>query len=286
MNLPTTTGPTQANPDLIDLYERYLEEDLSRAESTIGTYVDVLRRAERTLPAGLDGACGDELRDFVRGGRRRAKATRALYRAAIVGFFRWATDPADPRLDFDPGPLIPKVHVPTREARPIETSMLREIIGRAADPFRLWLILAAFAGLRCVEIAALDRADITAEHIYVRGKGDKVRVVPARPEVWRVVEPLPPGPLVVRASGERGDRRWVSQRANYHLQHTLGCSGVTIHRLRHWFGTAAYRSGEDILAVKELLGHANVATTQRYVQVASSRRARAVSGLPGLDEAA
>ena len=57
--------------------------------------------------------------------------------------------------------------------------------------------------------------------------------------------------------------------------------GTTGHQLRHLFACRVYAQERDILAVRELLGHASVATTQRYTQVPLDALRSAVGGLPG-----
>lgn len=263
--------------DLIDRYARHLR-DLGRAESSIATYLDVLHRLDRELPAGLVAAHAEELRDAIyRDGRGRA--TRKLYRAIVCGFFAWATDPAEPLLDFDPAALLPPVSLPQRKPRPVPDDQLADLLARAGDPFRGWFILAAFAGLRCCEIAALDLDHITEAHVWVQGKGSKERFVPTHPAVWQLTKRLPAGPVAADDGGFRLDRQQVSHRGNHHLHRVLGHDAVTMHRLRHSFGTRAYRVCRDIRAVQELLGHASIATTQLYVAADVAAMQRAVAGL-------
>lgn len=268
--------------DLIGEYRQHLLFELDRAASTVKTYIEVLRRMDAQLPSGLACAHTDELRDWINAGNR-SKATRHLYRAAAVGFFGWATNPADPILDFDSAQLLPGIRVPDRAARPVTTQALADILARARPPYDVWFRLAAYTGARCAEIAALDRDHVTEAEVWVQGKGGKERLVPCHPLVWAAVRSLPPGPIARTALGGRADRRSVSLRGNRHLQHVLGYDDATMHMLRHWFGTHAYEaSGRDIRATQDLLGHANVNTTQRYVAVAAAGRSRAVADLPAV----
>lgn len=265
--------------DLIDSYLSQLRSE-GRAVTTITTYADILHRLDRELPAGLACAHADELRDWIYTDQRRP-ATRALYRAACVGFFAWATEPSDPRLDFDPTRWLPRVRLPRRSSRTLPDDQLGDILARANGPFRRWCLLAAGAGLRCCEIALLDREHVSSESIWVQGKGGKERVVPTHPSVWAAVRDQPPGPLARTPDGTaRASRRQVICRANFHLQRTLGQSGVTMHRLRHWYGTNVHEAaGGDIRVSQELLGHASPATTQVYVDTTRNKKAAAVAAL-------
>lgn len=267
--------------DLIAEYETYLR-DLNRSQETIDCYIGLLHRMDRELPYGLYSAMGDELRDwiFVDG---RASNTRALYRTAASGFFGWASHPLTGHLDFDPTSVLPEIRVHARQSRPPEDDVLGEILSRATGRYQTWLRLAAYGGQRCCEIASLDRRDVTEKATWIHGKGEHERLVPTHPLVWEVIEPLPAGPVALNVDGTPASRQAISRSGNQYLQRTLGFAGVHMHLLRKWFGTQAYlASGNDIRAAQELLGHANVTTTQLYVAVTQSARAQAVGGLPVL----
>lgn len=258
--------------NLIDEYERHLI-GLGRAAATRESYISTLRRADTDLDAGLLSACTDELQDWIFTDNHMP-ATRALYRAAIAGFFAWATDPDEPRLDYDPARRIPAVHVQPGRPRPVPAPQLAGILASAPRPFFLWYVAASHAGARCIEIAQLDRDDITEDETLLRGKGGKSRLVPSHALVWQLAQELPPG-LV--AGGL--DRRQVSSRGNAHLDR-LGFPTVTMHRLRHTFLTSAYDACKDIRAVQRLAGHSSVSTTQIYVEAREDVMRLAVAGLP------
>ena len=245
--------------------------------ATVETYTDLLRRLDRQLPYGLAECCHDELVDaiYVPG---RKPATRALYRAAVRAFFVWAAADDGP-LDFDPAARLPKVKVPKGEPDPIMTEQLADILHRAAEPYRTWYLLAAYAGLRCVEISRLDREHITPRRIRVNGKGGKVRTVDTHPGVWAAVRSFPAGPIARNGTGGRATRKDIRDRGNRHLQRSLGLREVHMHRLRHWFGTEVYQSHGEFVA-QRLLGHESPATTAGYARVASARTAAAVAALP------
>lgn len=280
--LPEATDVREPH-DLISQYQQHLEDlrDLGRISlSTIETYVGILRHMDAELPAGLASANTDELRGWI-SGRDRAIKTRSLYRTTACGFFRWATSPLDPILDFDPAQLLASVRVPRRVARPIRTSQLADILARAAAPYRLHYTLAAYAGLRCCEIAALDIDHVTVDEMWIQGKGGGERLVPTHFLIWEQVQGLPDGPVVLLRNGARASRKNVQINANRHLHKVLGYQDVTMHRLRHWFGTEAYEaSGKDIRATQELLGHASMSTTQGYVATRVGPKRQAVTGLP------
>lgn len=267
--------------DLIAGYERHLR-DLGRAASTIGTYIEELRRLDRVLPVGLVSANAEELKAWIYSDAHQP-ATRRLQRAIVAGFFRWCCDPAmhEHPFDFNPVVHLPKITLPQRKPRCLPEDRLYDILSRAVRPHLDWFLLASYAGLRCTEISALDVEHITEAEIWVHGKGCKERTVPTHPLIWALAEHLPSGPVAVDDEGNRLSREQVSHRGNYRLQRSLGHTGVSMHKLRRWFGTRAYEACRfDIRAVQELLGHAQVSTTQIYIAASPANMVHAVAGLP------
>lgn len=265
--------------DYIGDYVKHLRT-LGRAESTITTYTEILHRLNRELPDGVARAHGDELVNWIWDGHR-SPATIALYRAVCREFFAFVTDPDYPGVDYDSSRHLPAVRVPRRKARPPTTEVVADILDRAREPYRTWFVLAAYAGLRCCEIAALDRDHVTREMVWIHGKGSHEREIPTDAYVWAAVSTLPPGPVARGRDGERTTRQMVTDRGNRQLQLRLGHRDMVMHRLRHWAGTQFYRaSGGDILATQRFLGHASVTTTQIYVEVASQAMVAAVAALP------
>lgn len=268
--------------DLIAEYEQHLR-GLNRSPRTIEDYLGLLRRLDRDLPCGLLGAHTEELRDYINDARRSAPATRSLNTAIVVGFCAWVTDADRPvRLDYNAAVGLPRVKVPRRRRRVIRNEWLADILHGAADPYRTWFLIAAYGGLRCCEIAGLDRGHIGERQIWIReGKGDKERIVPTHPKVWQAIAELPPGPIAVDRDGRtRLTAAQIAHRGNHHLRGPLGYPGISMHALRRWFGTNAYRATRDPRAVQELLGHSSLSTTQVYIDVAEEEKAAAVAGLP------
>lgn len=258
----------------IERYERHLTT-LRRSENTIRTYMTLLRCMDRDLPNGLVGANRDELEDYLNG--MRSSSAVILNRAVLRGFFGWACDPEehDEWLDYNPTTRLARPKTPEPDPKPVASDQLAHILASAAEPYRTLFILAAYAGLRCLEISRVERQQITEQVLLVRrGKGNKLRRIPTHPILWRAVAGLPPGRVTQLSPAQ------VSANGNWRL-HKLA-PGATMHALRHWFGTEAYNRSLDILAVKELMGHASVATTQVYVRVADGQRRAAVAALPDL----
>jgi integrase/recombinase XerC len=271
--------------DLVADYERHLRR-LDRSPNTVACYIRTLRQAERELPYGLAAATTEELEDWIfstsparRGGGERGKTTRSHYVRILRGFGRWAADPKRPRLDFDATAELPQIKPTKGKPKPAREVTLIELLDRVPQPQRTWLVLAAYGGLRCCEISALDRQDVTAERIWLHGKGEVERYVPTHPLIWEAVRDLPPGPVAVGADGARLTDTQVSHRGNYRIR-KAGHRGTSMHQLRHRFATRAYDATRDLVAVQELLGHSDVGTTRKYVEMNRDRMAAAVASLP------
>lgn len=269
---------TKPRTELIEAWLTDLTER-DKADATIGTYSDIVCRAHAELPHGVPFATADELRAWIRGPGRKP-ASRKLYRAALNSFFAFATHPADPRLDFNPMPLIPSVKALRGRPRPITVDALADILDRARMPYQLWFRLAAGAGLRCVEISRLDREHITAESIWVKGKGGTEAQVPTHPAIWTCVQRLPAGPVARMRDGKRADRHSISNRSARVLA-DLGHPGVTMHRLRHYFGSQVRRAAHgDLRIAQEGLRHSGPAQTAVYTDYLQEDLVTAVRAVP------
>lgn len=282
----TTTTTTLGRPNpLIDEYLRHLLEDLRRASTTITTYREILNRMDAEMPEGIEAANADEIKDWINTGDR-ADATRALYRAAAAGFFKWANDPwreEQYKLTFDPMVMVPTVTVPETEPIPVDDDQVAHLLRDGGEPYRGWFTLAAYGGLRCIEIAALGRRHVTEKALRVHGKGGKRRTVPTHRKVWELVRDLPDGYVVRNSRGAGMTRQGLSIRGGGRI-HELGYAELSMHDLRGWFATKAYiASKHNLEVVRRLLGHSSVATTQRYLRFADPARAEAVDGIPELN---
>lgn len=228
---------------------------------------------------GLATATPEQIEAFL--DRRHVSAkTRYTWISHLSGFYRWAIDFG--YLQSDPTVRISRPKVRANLPRPIATDDLVLALEMANPMMRSWLLLGSLTGLRCAEIAHLTVADLlwADRLIHVIGKGDKPRLIPMHPEVERSLAsmPLPSrGPVFRRPRGGPFPAAQVSREGSLYFQ-GLGI-GATMHQLRHWFGTQAYRACRDLRVVQELMGHASPTTTAIYADWSREEAYRAVSSL-------
>ncbi len=160
-----------------------------------------------------------------------------------------------------------------------------EQVGRFWGSFRTARDLALVAlmllnGLRSREVLALRLEDLRFQEAQVRvqGKGSRVRFLPLPPETIRILRcwldserPWTNAPEVfVSLKGPARGRAMTPAGLRSLFRHHRACSGVpeaNPHRFRHTFGTDMIRAGVSLPALMRLLGHTQIHTTLRYIQL-------------------
>ena len=136
------------------------------------------------------------------------------------------------------------------------------------------------SGLRLAELVGinLDDIDLSQRQLVVTGKGNKTRYLPVGRKAisalqrWLRIRPQycrEPGQqaLFLSKTGKRISPRNVQSRLNRLIQRQALGQKLSPHVLRHSFATHLLESSSDLRAVQELLGHANIATTQVYTHL-------------------
>jgi integrase/recombinase XerC len=134
-------------------------------------------------------------------------------------------------------------------------------------------------GIRVAECCGLDCEDLDRSYGTVRvlGKGDKERVVPvgevalAAVDAYLAARGRATGPLFANHRGGRLTSRSVHRIVGRQARLSGLDRRVTPHTLRHTFATHMLGEGADLRLIQELLGHARLATTQRYTHVTSEQ---------------
>ncbi len=218
--------------------------------------------------------------------RGYAATTVARKVAAIKSFFGFMV--ADGIIKQNPTEGVSSTKVGKSLPKPISISQVQRLLEQPAKLStpeakrdRAMLELLYATGMRVSELVSLNLADLDAEGGYVRcfGKGHKERLIPVHQRaVGAVKEYLDEvRPKLVRSSeekalflnrrGERLTRQGLWQiLKGYAKAAELGAE-VTPHTLRHSFATHMLSGGADLRSVQELLGHANISTTQVYTHL-------------------
>jgi integrase/recombinase XerD len=288
----------------IDSFVFHLQVQRGLSPNTISAYSRSLLRLAAFLrrEVGADAGPGDATRarveaflKVVHEGGLSARSLAALV-VALRQFYRWAVDnghaAADPMED---------VEIPRFQRRlPVVFSErdVQAVIEAPADASargvrdRAILELLYGSGLRISEVLGLDVPDVNLVQGFVlaRGKGRKERVVPisepCRDAVDRYIKDARPLLMVRKRPALRGrrDPLFVTARGTvltrqgffknlqaYGIQAGLVHS-ISPHKLRHSFATHLVEGGADLRSVQEMLGHADLGTTELYTHVSDARR--------------
>ena len=281
--------------------DRYLEMAVFEAglsEATLSAYGADLRRYITFLSdngvTGIDDVVRDDILDHLGGLIASGLQARSLARhlSAIRQFHQFLHGEHLVKLDPSEGIETPRL------ARLLPHSLSNEEVERllaapgqdpeAAHGVRDTAILELFysCGLRISELANLpvNQVNLDESAVRVRGKGSKVRLVPLGARARAAIAawlPLRNGglrnddTLFLNARGKRLTRGAVWKV----VKHWVCAAGinrnVTPHMLRHSFATHLLDHGADLRAVQELLGHADIGTTQIYTHVSVARQREA-----------
>lgn len=266
---------------MTDLIDRHLAASRAAGLSpkTIAAREELLWRLDRELPCGIEEASTEELQQWLGRPGWQSK-TRETYWCHITAFFRWATRGTRPILDYDPSADMPRPRVGPHLPRVATDDQLAHVLASLDRPALRAVILAAGTGMRAGEVADALREHITPTRVIIYGKGDKMRSVPVPAQVWAEVADSPPGPLI-RHRGQAVTAEWVSYTVRLALD-GIGEPRLSLHWFRGAYATRLRRSGADTAVIAKLLGHASVATTQRYLAMVDADLDQAVTNMPPL----
>lgn len=194
-------------------------------------------------------------------------------RGSLASFYRWCL--ATGVVTTDISATLPRVPSSPPAPRPATDQIWETLLADADARTILMARLACEAGLRRAEVAQVSTNDLIAGidgyALVVHGKGGKQRVVPITTTLADRILAATPGYLFPGLPGRpmSADRvgKLVSAAMPPHW---------SMHKLRHRYATRGYAGTGNLRAVQEALGHASVATTQRYTAI-SAKEIRSVS---------
>ncbi|MBA3849679.1 MAG: tyrosine recombinase XerC [Opitutus sp.] len=243
---------------------------------------------------GVPGFSTRDMRDFVIEGQRRfGRRTLHNHVSGLRAFFRYWQRMG--RLEKNPFLGVPLPKLEKSLPKFLTETQVAELLagpqrlleeGRV-DAFTAWrdrlaLELLYGGGLRVSEVVALDhgRVDIGSGAARILGKGRKERICPLGAVALAVLRKFradfapasgPRTPVLITPAHERLTVRAVQRIMKRYLALADLPMDLSPHKLRHSCATHLLNSGADLRAVQELLGHANLATTQIYTHTSVAR---------------
>ena len=292
--------------ELIEDFIQYLRNERGQPENTQKTYFALLSKFaawaagrgltdwRAVLLAHLMAFLQDErgrtlAHEMPASTRRLSSESIYLEIAALRAFYRWAESEK-----LLPANLAENLSLPRRwkrlpkaltdlEINQLLTPVVPETPTSLCD--QAILELAYASGLRISELRnlRLEQLQLESGFLNVIGKGNKERVVPlgrkavqalndylraGRP---KLVTPKTPGNVFVTRRGTQFARVTLWKRIKDRVRLAGIARNITPHMLRHSFATHLLDHGADLRVIQELLGHANISTTEVYTHVAGSR---------------
>lgn len=232
-----------------------------RSQGTADLYVRHLHRLELNHPNLLDVTLSD-LEGFIAARRHLAAEYRKSFRSAFCSFYGWAHKTG--LITDNPTVLLEPVHLTVTVPRVAPDDVVQLGLLTADEHTAAMIMLARFGCLRLTELTTLHTRNREGDVLRVTGKGQKQRLVPMSDQLFHAILGLErtqgSGWYFPGRYGSHMHPSSVNKIITRHL-------GVNPHSLRHAGATAAYRATHDLRAVQLLLGHASMATTQRYLHI-------------------
>lgn len=276
--LSMTRGLSRAWAQALDGWMPYMRTS-HLAETTIKARVDHMSLFARV--GGVEDPWAVTESDIIEWTGRQAwgQETRRGRRNSFIAFYRYGVRRG--HITESPAEYLPRVRPAAPSPRPVPLEVYRAALDRADARETVILRLAAEAGMRRSEISLVHSRDLIQDldgwSIHVHGKGRKRRLVPLNKSLALLVRAtcaatggwLLPGDIDGHMSAQ-----YVGKLAARLLDEHW-----TLHTLRHAFATELLWDGTDLRTIQELLGHASVATTERYTQVKDGAKRAAVDAL-------
>ncbi len=278
----------QNERDWIDKFVRHLEYERRLSDLTCKHYQrDLLALSEycdQCDVSGWNDLDSGHVRSFAAACYRKGLSARSIQRrlSAARTFYRYLS--REKHVKKNPvitvsapksGTRLPGNLDVDRMAKLLEIPGDRPIVARD----RALLELLYSSGLRLAELTGLDMGDVDLadQTVHVTGKGRKDRIVPVGRHARRAISdwlkvrgefaPVEERALFVSQQGNRLSARSVQSRVSYWGRRQGIDTRVYPHLFRHSFATHLLESSHDLRGVQELLGHANIRTTQVYTHL-------------------
>lgn len=270
---------------LIESFGQYCRLELNRSSLTVDAYCRDLRQFCGQVP-DLCGVTSGEIRGWLAEEARQGVKPVSLRRKtqSLRAFYRWLLRQGV--VNRNPAAEVTLAKVPKPLPQFAKDSELEELLSQPAATFgqrrsHLAVNMIYSLGLRQAELLGVRDSDITERadgaEIRISGKRDKQRVLPLpKPlleeiRAWQQERDLryPDAPQPKALMG--GAHGAISKQTLYVMVKDMlvpvAAAKKSPHTLRHSFATAMVSAGADLDAVREMLGHASLATTQIYTHL-------------------
>lgn len=237
--------------------------------------------------------------DYCRSERDNDVSARARKISAIKGFYKYITTN---RRYIDENPMLaleapkPKKRLPKYLSLEQSLQLLNAVDGEYKVRDYCMLTLLLNCGMRLAELVGINLSDIDMEKgtLILLGKGDKQRMVYLNKackdaiNAYLAVRPRDSlrgedrNALFISRLNKRISRRGVQDLVYKYLEKIgLADQGFSVHKLRHTAATLMYQHGNvDVLVLKDILGHENLATTEIYTHLLSEQLRAAAESNP------
>jgi integrase/recombinase XerD len=284
--------------EAIDSFLNYLTVEKGFSGNTVAAYRNDLyqladfageQAARRGRMASWASFGREEMLSYLLNLKERNYAPTTVSRkvAAARSFFAFLTN--EGKLRENPTQNIRSPRIGKSLPKPISISEVRRLLDQPgklstleAKRDRAMLQLLYASGMRVSELISLNLGDVDTKGGYVRcfGKGHKERLIPIHQQATSAVEDYlretrpqlahdtEEQALFLNRRGERLTRQGFWQKIKEYAR-SANLADITPHTLRHSFATHMLSGGADLRSVQELLGHANISTTQIYTHLTS-----------------
>ena len=280
--------------DCYQEYERYLAEEKKVASNTLSSYLRDIRQflhwleGAGKLPEQVKQSDVESYTQFLSSeGKSAATVTRSL--ASLKSFYSFLIRQGVVEVNPARGLSPAKVE---RKLPQILTSKEVELFLEQPDASdakgcrdRAMLELLYATGIRVSELIGLNMDHINLSAAFIRCSGrDRERIIPLYPAAVRalsdyiehvrpqMIEHPDEQALFVNMSGERMSRQGFWKLIKYYQEKAGIQKEITPHTLRHSFAAHLLENGADLRSIQEMLGHADISSTQIYTQIVSQKQ--------------